>query len=123
MEEEKFMSLMRRAFDEYLIPALRKSYDEDLRSLLHTVFNQELQKFPGIKQTENFEKSKFLPLKEAARALGYKPRQLYTTINEGLLRVGIEVQDRRTPSSELARYYFDIEACKKRLSTPPEKRN
>ena len=44
------------------------------------------------------------------------------TSANGTLRLGFEVQDRRSPESQNCSYYFSIPACLKRLNTPPEKR-
>ena len=66
---------------------------------------------------------KYLPTKEASAVLGYRDRRsLIHAVESGLLRVGIEVQDRRPPTSQRPCYYFDIVKCEKRLSRPPEKR-
>ncbi|WP_319422175.1 hypothetical protein [Pleurocapsa sp. FMAR1] len=65
----------------------------------------------------------FLPTKDAYRKLGYSSgKNLRTTVENGTFRLGIEVQDRRSPDSVYANYYFNIPACIKRLNTPPEKR-
>lgn len=64
-----------------------------------------------------------LAAKEAYSALGYSSiRQLYRDIEDGLLRVGIEVEDRRRPGAERPRYFIDLPAVRKRLKQPPEKR-
>lgn len=60
--------------------------------------------------------------RKAAMLLGYSYRQLIRAVEEGVLRVGKEVQDRRASDSSKASYYFDIPACEKRLKCPPEKR-
>lgn len=66
---------------------------------------------------------KYLPTNQAWRELGYTNREaLYDAIYHGLLRVGHEVQDRRRKNGVNACYYFDIEACLKRLQERPEKR-
>lgn len=64
-----------------------------------------------------------VPLQKAVIVLGYDSvRQLYKDIENGLLRVGIEVEDRRRPGTQKARYYVNIPATRKRLQSPPEKR-
>lgn len=64
-----------------------------------------------------------LPLQKAVTVLGYDSvRQIYRDIENGLLRVGVEVQDRRRPGTQKARYYINIPATRKRLQSPPEKR-
>ena len=65
----------------------------------------------------------FAQTKKAAELLGYpNPRGLYRLIDDGVLRIGLEVQDRRGKDKAYADYWFNIPACKKRLNTPPEKR-
>ncbi|MDB9529078.1 hypothetical protein PN498_24000 [Oscillatoria sp. CS-180] len=64
-----------------------------------------------------------LSLKNAVLRLGYQSeRQLYKDIESGLLRVGIEIEDRRRPGAKKARYFIDIPAARKRLASAPEKR-
>lgn len=65
----------------------------------------------------------YLPTRKAAAVLGYRDRrQLIRAVETGLLRLGKEVQDRRAPDSEKPSYYFNIQACQKRLQLLPEKR-
>lgn len=64
-----------------------------------------------------------LPLSKAAHLLGYNSaRPIYQDIEDGLLRVGHEVQDRRRPGSTTPRYFVDIPAARKRLAMKPEER-
>ena len=64
-----------------------------------------------------------LSLKDAVTVLGYSSeRQLYRDIEDGLLRIGIEVEDRRRPGTLKARYYIDIPATRARLKRSPQKR-
>lgn len=64
-----------------------------------------------------------LSLKDAVTALAYQSeRQLYRDIEDGLLRIGVEVEDRRRPGTKKARYYINIPATRKRLNSAPEKR-
>jgi hypothetical protein len=66
---------------------------------------------------------KTYPTTKAYKLLGYDdPDQLRNAVSTGLLRLGKEVEDRRTPRSKIARYYFDISACQSRLLERPEKR-
>ena len=66
----------------------------------------------------------YLSSSQAWKVFGYKSqRQLYTAIESGLLRVGKEVQDRRTANSTKAVYYFNKQACIKRFNELPEKRS
>jgi len=72
--------------------------------------------------TETYQ-PQYAPTKKAMELLGYSHVQtLYSAVNRGLFRIGKEVQDRRHPGAVNANYYFDIEACKRRLQTVPEKR-
>lgn len=67
----------------------------------------------------------WLDAKEAARQLGYGEdvRPLYHLKDTGVLRIGVEIQDRRPKGSGKGVYYFNLKACEERLSTPPEKRD
>ena len=74
--------------------------------------------------TETKPDLEYLTSSQAWKAFGYKSqRQLYTAIESGLLRIGKEVQDRRTSHSTKAVYYFNKQACLKRLNELPEKRS
>ena len=60
---------------------------------------------------------------EAAALLGYDdPRQLRQAVHSGLLRLGIEVRDKRKPNAHKPRWQFHVEQCHKRLQERPEKR-
>lgn len=77
----------------------------------------------GLDQKETEARRRYYPTSKAWKLLDFDSQdQLYDAINSGLLRVGTEVSDRRKPQSAMPRYYFDIEACQKRLAEPPEKR-
>ena len=65
----------------------------------------------------------WLNAKKTAEKLGYDSvRSLYNLKDNGVLRLGKEYHDRRTPGSTKGDYYFNFKACEKRLNTPPEKR-
>jgi hypothetical protein len=67
--------------------------------------------------------TQFLPTKTAYQVLGYvNSDSLLYAVKSGLLRIGIEVQDRRSPNSQIPRYFFDLNKCVERLQTIPEKR-
>jgi hypothetical protein len=67
--------------------------------------------------------SEVVPVSKAAPLLGYSSvRPIYQDIEDGLLRVGHEVQDRRRPGSTSSRYFINIPAAKKRLAMSPEER-
>lgn len=59
----------------------------------------------------------------AYQMLGFDdPKQLREAVRSGLLRVGLEVRDRRKPNAKLPRYQFHLEKCQQRLSEKPERR-
>ena len=83
-----------------------------VKAIFAQLFHHELQK--------NLE---FLPTQDAYRKLGYSSgKSLRAAVENGTFRLGIEVQDRRSPDSVYANYYFNISACIERLNIPPEKR-
>lgn len=60
---------------------------------------------------------------QAYPLLGFKSvKQLREMVRSGILRVGHEVRDVRSPKSQVPRYQFHIEKCEARLALPPEKR-
>jgi hypothetical protein len=60
---------------------------------------------------------------EAARLIGLKTSDcLRKYARDGVLRMGIEVRDRRLTNREKPRYQFHIEKCKQRLGVQPAKR-
>ena len=93
--------------------------ESDIRAIARDEFKKLLTE--GIGKIDNLPE--FLPTVEAWKPLGYRnPKQLLNAIDNGLFRVNIEVQDRRGHNSKKAQYYFNIDACRKRLKTPVEKR-
>ncbi|MGL4883003.1 MAG: hypothetical protein ACRC8K_18390 [Waterburya sp.] len=65
-----------------------------------------------------------LPARSAWRVLGFRNvHALNYALQKGLLRLGQEVEDRRTVGSNRPCYYYNIPKCKARLSQPAEKRN
>lgn len=91
-------------------------------SQLKEAIKQALAEMLGV-QPQQPTKRKAYPTSKAYEILGYdSPGQLYDAVESGLLRLGKEVQDRRKPQAVNARYYFDIEACQKRLAEVPERR-
>ena len=90
--------------------------EQDVRAIIR----DEFRKMAGIESQNDIE---WFNAKEAARRLGYESvRSLYTLKDNGVLRLGKEYQDRRTPGSTKGDYYFNLKACDKRLNTSPEKR-
>jgi hypothetical protein len=49
-------------------------------------------------------------------------KQLREMIRSGMLRIGQEVRDCRSPSSRLPRYQVHVQRSLERLQKPPEKR-
>lgn len=97
---------------------MKKNLQDEIRSIVR----DEISKILSL-IVDNSETEKYLPTSNAWKELGYQnERQLRTDVETGLLRIGIEVQDRRTPDSQYARYYFDIEACLSRYKETPEQR-
>ena len=92
--------------------------EQDIRNI---VFDEFCKRF-GINREPDIQ---FLNTKEAAKEFGYgeNTRPLYHLIDSGVLRYGIEYQDRRPDGSTKAVYYFNKKACIKRFNTPPEKRS
>ena len=89
-------------------------------SQLREAIREILAEMLGV---NSVQERQFYPTSGAVKKLGYDdPDQLLAAISSGLFRIGKEVQDRRKPNAQKARYYFDIDKCKKRLSELPEKR-
>lgn len=75
-------------------------------------------------QNMPFNIGEVVPLRKAASLLGYSSsRPLYHDIEEGLLRVGHEIEDRRRPGSRSPRYFVNVPAARRRLALVPEARN
>lgn len=91
---------------------------------VRAIFKDEIKKlFSQFFVFNNRSDIEFLPTAQAYKKLGYPAAsQLRKAITQGVLRIGTEVQDRRSKDSAIANYYFNIPACIKRLNTPPEKR-
>ena len=84
------------------------------------IFKYEKRRMVGTAEPNYIE---LLPTSEACRKLNYSSQDsLRKAVSNGTLRLGYEVQDRRSPESRNCSYYFSIPACVKRLNTPPEKR-
>ena len=66
----------------------------------------------------------FLPTREAAAELQISKDVLLSKVKSGHYRVGKgkEVQDRKSSNSTRPLYYFNIEKCRLRDETLPEKR-
>ena len=95
--------------------------EAEVRAIARDEFKKLLMQ--GIGESDN-SNPKYLPTSEAWKALGFtSAKQLLNSFRSGLFRLNKEVQDRRGENSQKARYYFNIEACLKRLDTPAEKRD
>lgn len=94
---------------------------EEIEQLVEAKVKSILMQAFGLSETK--PDIEYLTSSQAWKAFGYKSqRQLYTAIESGLFRIGKEVQDRRTSTSTKAVYYFNKQACLKRLNELPEKR-
>ena len=94
--------------------------ESDIRAIARDEFKKLLMQ--GIGEIDNGI-PEYLPTSEAWKVLGFNsPKQLLNSFRSGLFRLNKEVQDRRGENSQKARYYFNIEACLKRLDMPAEKR-
>ena len=90
--------------------------EQDIRAIIR----DEIRRMVGASLSTHI---KFLPTNKAYKELGFiSTQQLRQAVYNGTFRVGLEVQDRRSPSSDNSNYYFNIQACIKRLNTAPEKR-
>lgn len=99
----------------------RSFTESELKEAVRKVLGEILQEAGLFSQMTSGHR--YVPTVQAYSELGYQSAgQLYDAISDGLLRVGVEVQDRRKKWAKLPRYYFDIPACQKRLKELPEKR-
>ena len=90
--------------------------EQDVRQIIR----DEIRKAFGFNQSQDIE---FLPTAKAYKKLCYpSANQLREAVKNETLRLGIEVQDRRSKNSVYSNYYFNIPACINRLNTSPEKR-
>lgn len=89
---------------------------------LKTAVREVLSEMLGVQVRE--QEQQWYDTAEAYKLLDLKSaKQLREMIRSGLLRIGYEVRDRRTPGSQLARYQIHIQKSRERLQKPPEKRN
>jgi hypothetical protein len=91
--------------------------EQDIRAIV----KDEIARLFGIIKSPDIH---WVDAKEAARQLGYGAdvRALYHLKDTGVLRIGKEIQDRRSKGNVKGIYYFNLKACEQRLNTPPEKR-
>jgi hypothetical protein len=88
------------------------------RSEFDALVKEALANLLGISTTA----PSYLSTKEAAKELEYSKDQLLNKVRTGFYRLGKEVQDRRSQNSSRPIYYFNIEKCRNRDATLPEKR-
>ena len=96
---------------DYLIPKsqIKEAVREVLAEMLGVQHQDRIRQWYDI-----IEAYSLLDLKSA--------KQLREMIRSGLLRIGHEVRDRRSPGSRIARYQVHIQRSLERLQKPPEKR-
>ena len=95
--------------------------EQDVREIVKDELSKLFSKFFGFNKSDR--DIEFLPTSGAYKILGYTSQnELRTAVKNKILRVGKEVQDRRSSESKRPNYYFNIPACIKQLNTPPEKR-
>ena len=95
----------------------------EVERLVEIKVKQVLSEMLGLDQPS--QEPECLPIAKAAKVLGYgSPSQIYKDMDSGLLRVGRskEVEDRRRPGRQKARYYVNIALAKKRLAEDPNRR-
>ncbi|MEH1808529.1 hypothetical protein [Nostoc sp.] len=92
-------------------------------SQLRDAIKEILAEMLGVNATAAQPNRQWYDTENAYFPLGLNSaEQLREMVRSGLLRIGIEVRDVRSPNSQLPRYQFHIEKCEARLSMPPEKR-
>lgn len=96
--------------------------ESQLRELIEPLIRQVLAEMLGVQSTAQPQRQ-WYDTDPAYSLLGLDyPDQLRDLVRSGILRIGIEVRDVRSPNSQIPRYQFHLEKCEARLLTPPEKR-
>jgi hypothetical protein len=96
---------------DYLIP--KSQIKEAVRDILAEML--------GVQSQDRIRQ--WYDINEAYRLLDLNSaKQLREMIRSGLLRIGYEVRDRRSPGSQIPRYQVHIQQSLDRLQKPPEKR-
>jgi predicted DNA-binding transcriptional regulator len=91
------------------------------KSQIHEAVREALVEILGIQAQERTKQ--WYDVNEAYKLLDLKSaKKLREMIRSGLLRIGYEVRDCRSPNSQLPRYQVHIEKSLERLQKPPEKR-
>jgi hypothetical protein len=101
---------------ERLIP------ESQLKAIVEDIVKDTLAQMLGVNSTAQSQKQ-WHDTELAYSLLGLNSvEQLREMVRNGLLRIGHEVRDVRSPSSQIPRYQFHIEKCEARLLQSPEKR-
>lgn len=101
---------------ERLIP------ESQLKVIVEDMVKETLAQMLGVSATAQSQQQ-WYDTELAYSPLGLNSaEQLREMVRNGLLRIGHEVRDVRSPSSQIPRYQFHIEKCETRLSLPPELR-
>lgn len=101
---------------ERLIP------ESQLKAIVEVMVKDTLAQILGVNVAVQAQRQ-WYDTEQAYSLLGLNlPDQLRDMVRSGLLRIGHEVRDVRSPDSQLPRYQFHIEKCEARLSLPPEQR-
>jgi hypothetical protein len=88
---------------------------EQLETVVKALVRQALAEMLGMDKPET---PQWLPLSKASTYLGYdSDASVYRDIEDGLLRIGQEVQDRRRPGTSRPRYYLNIPKCDARFNS------
>lgn len=101
---------------ERLIP------ESQLKAIVEGMVKDTLAQMLGVNVTTQLQRQ-WHDTEQAYSLLALNTtEQLREMVRSGLLRIGHEVRDVRSPSSQVPRYQFHIEKCELRLSMPPEQR-
>lgn len=97
--------------------------ESQLREIVEPLVRQILAEMLGVQQSTTQPQRQWHDTDPAYSLLGLDyPDQLRDLVRSGIMRIGIEVRDVRSPNSQIPRYQFHIEKCEARLLVPPEKR-
>ncbi|WP_190872042.1 hypothetical protein [Aulosira sp. FACHB-615] len=96
--------------------------ENQLKEIIEPMVRQILAEMLGVQSTPQPQRQ-WYDTDPAYSLLGLDySDQLRDLVRSGILRIGIEVRDVRSPNSQIPRYQFHLEKCESRLLTPPEKR-
>lgn len=102
---------------ERLIP------ESQIEALVSKLVKEILAEMLGVNATAAQPNRQWYDTENAYFPLGLNSaEQLREMTRNGMLRIGYEVRDVRSPDSQIPRYQFHLEKCEARLSLPPEKR-